>query len=302
MQPKFTLNSLRKVFAGIICFSMVLVVSTQVSLGQITEQMRKEQTLLKDAFIDPPPATNAATAVMVNTAKPNSQSSVVQRVVAPTTIATPPPPTYPGNNSRGNVNSFVSFIIRNTNAFDMKLTQVNGYFDPTVIGGTVSGSNMTLWYSTTSLSGVPVPLSGPTWLSAGTGTLGTVSTAGVYTCVSGLSLVIPAGATYRFALQSTRGLTYSGTGTGVGTPSPNNFTGDGVVLGVGDFQVAGLNVGYAGDAPTGTTFTARYFMGSIEVDRATCTPVAAEAPIISPLPANTCAGSSVTLSVIGGNL
>ncbi|HRE37479.1 MAG TPA: choice-of-anchor J domain-containing protein [Chitinophagaceae bacterium] len=35
---------------------------------------------------------------------------------------------------------------------------------------------------------------------------------------------------------------------------------------------------------------------------APCVPVAAEAPIISPLPASVCAGSSVTLSVIGGNL
>jgi len=54
MQPKFTLNSKRKVLAKVIVLAMIFVVSTKVSFGQKTEAMRNTSTQT-DAFINPPP-------------------------------------------------------------------------------------------------------------------------------------------------------------------------------------------------------------------------------------------------------
>ncbi len=120
--------------------------------------------------------------------------------------------------------------------------------------------------------------------------------------MDGLTFSVPAGTTYRFALQSSGGLVYSGSGTGTGTgqPAPNTFTGGGASLKVGDFQISGANVGYAGTFP-GPTFNARYFTGKVTFS-GVCTPVNATAPVISSVPSSTCSGTPITLSILGGSL
>lgn len=299
MQPKFTLNTMRKVLTGIMTLLMILFLSAQVSFAQKTEAMRN-QAGLRDADINPPPpATN--TPVPVFAPKQNTSNNVSQRVFAPSTLCTPPVGTlgYTGQNSRGFVNSMVSFVIINTNAYAIKVTDLTSYFNPAVIGGNPTGSSMTLWYSSTSLSGDPGTLAGPNWTSGATSTLGAIGAAGVYPVFTGINIQIPAGATYRFAMQSTLGITYSG---GNSTPTVNNFAGGGAILGVGDYQISGLNVGYAGDAPSGTRFNPRFFMGCVTIDQAVCVPTPATQPIISSVPSNTCAGSPITLSVIAGTL
>lgn len=301
MQPKFTLNTMRKVLTGIMTLFMILFLSTQVSFAQKTEAMRQQMTqqTMRDADINPPPPnTNPPAPVFIP--KQNT-SSASQRVFAPSTICTPPVGTlgYTGQNSRGFVNSMISFVLVNTNGFTMKVTDLTAYFDPGVIGGNPTGSSMTLWYSTTSLSGDPGPLTGPTWTVGATATLGAIGGAGVYPVFTGMNIQIPAGQTWRFAMQSTSGITYSG---GNSAPTVNNFTGGGVILGVGDYQIGGLNVGYAGDAPAGTRFNPRFFMGCVTVDQAVCIPTASTVPVISSVPSNTCAGSPITLSIIGGSL
>jgi subtilisin-like proprotein convertase family protein len=193
----------------------------------------------------------------------------------------------------------ISFVLVNTNGFAMKVTDLSAYFNPAVIGGNPTGSSMTLWYSTTSLSGDPGTLAGPNWTVGATSTLGAIGAAGVYPVFTGMNIQIPAGQTFRFAMQSTLGITYSG---GNSAPSVNNFTGGGVILGVGDYQIGGLNVGYAGDAPSGTRFNPRFFMGCVTVDQAVCIPNVSSVPVISSVPSSTCAGSPITLNIIGGSL
>lgn len=302
MQPKFTLNTRRNVLTRIFAFALILFLSTQFSFGQKSEEMRRQLTQT-DAFINPPTVSATSTPVVVPykfAAQPANNGT--QRIFAPTVIATPGPPTYPGNNSRGFTNSFVSFAVRNTNGFAIVIQALSAYFDPAVIGGNPSGSSMTLWYSATSLGGDPTPIGGPTWQIAGTSTLGAIGAAGVYPVMTGLTLQIPANTSFRFCMQSTLGVTYSGTGTGAGTPSPNNFSAGGVDLLVGDATLGSGNIGYAGDAPAGTTFNARYFMGDITFDQAVCIPTNATQPIISSVPSSTCAGSPITLSIISGSL
>ncbi len=198
---------------------------------------------------------------------------------------------YTATNSRGNVNSQVSFIIENTNAFPVVLNQVDSYFDPGVIGGSVTGSAITLWYSSTSLSG-PMTTTGPTWQIAGSGTLGTVSAAGYYTAISGMSFSIPASTTYRFAFQSSLGISYSNPGA-----TPNTFTSGGVSLKVGDFQISGVNIGYAGDFPgPATQFNPRFFTG-----RVVLTPVTT-ACSGTPAPGNTISSVTTVCPAINFNL
>jgi len=201
---------------------------------------------------------------------------------------------YTGQNTFGAVPSAVTFVIQNTNTYAITLTKVESFFDPAVIGSTTT--TPTLWYSTTSLSGAPT-IGAPAWTSIATGPAIALGAPGFYTALDGLSFSIPAGATYRFALQGSGGLSYSGTAATI--PTPNTFTADGVILKVGNATEAGLNVGYAGAFP-GPTFNPRFFTGKITFN-GLCIPNNATAPIIGGA-ASTCAGQPITLNVVGGSL
>ncbi|HMU47554.1 MAG TPA: choice-of-anchor J domain-containing protein [Chitinophagaceae bacterium] len=177
------------------------------------------------------------------------------------TLSTSTDPTYNGLNTFGAVNSAVTFVIENTNGFPVVLKSVDCYFDPSAIGGG-NGTIPTLWVSSSSLSGAPT-IAGPTWTTVATGGPVTLTTAGYYNVLNGLTYSIPASTTLRFALQSSLGISYSGGGTGV--PSTNTFTSNGVSMKVGDVQISGANVGYAGAFPS-PTFNPRYFTGGVTID------------------------------------
>ncbi len=298
MQPKFTLNTGRNVLTRILAIALVLFASAQFSFGQKTEAMRTQLSQQTDAVLYPNAAVVGPERIVlpVRSASPSATS----RVFAPATLTTQGLPEYTGQNTFGAVPSIVSFTVQNTNGFAIVIQSITAFFDPAVIGGNPTGSNMRLWYSTSSLSGDPLPISGPTWLVAGTSTMGAVGGAGYYPVMSGLTLQIPGNTTYRLVLESSLGLSYSGF-TGTPIVNPNQISGGGVNLQNGNFQISGQNVGYAGPV-AGALFTPRYFTGSITFDQAVCIPANATQPIISSVPSSTCAGSPITLSIISGTL
>lgn len=143
---------------------------------------------------------------------------------------------------------FITFVVNNTNASGIILTGVSSQ-----TATTDNGASVTLWQSTTSLSG-PVTL--PTgFTSVATGTVSGVTATTINPVLTNLNILIPANMQVRFALQISTNNAYAGTITV--TPTPNTFTSGGVSLHVGDFQIAGQNVGYGGPN------TPRAFLGSI---------------------------------------
>lgn len=164
-----------------------------------------------------------------------------------TTITTP----YTSNTSTS-TNSFVTFVIENNSGSGILLTDVGNY-----CGTNYNGVTATLWYSATSLSG-PVTLATPNWNTIASATLSGITTAQINPIITGMSFLIPAGATYRFALHvNSVSINYSSAST------PNNFTANGVNLYTGNYQMT--NPGQTGSQNVGyvLTLTPRYFRGFV---------------------------------------
>lgn len=156
---------------------------------------------------------------------------------------------YNGGNNSG-AGSFITFVIENNSGGAILLTDVGNY-TTTSHNGTTS----TLYYSATSLSGPitgnALPAAG--WTVVGTATVSGIVATGVNPVITGMSFIIPAGTTYRFALHTTGTNYYSG--IGVGTASPNTFTVSGITMRTGDYQISGSYVGY------GFSNNPRFFTG-----------------------------------------
>jgi subtilisin-like proprotein convertase family protein len=151
--------------------------------------------------------------------------------------------------------SGITFVVQNTNSTSRVLTQIDQTWDPAFTSSPVA---VKLWMSTTSLSGLGTGVTAPVWTLMATNSNLVISALGTIPTFTGLSIVIPAGAQYRFAIESSNGVIYGGA-----TSTPNNFTADGVVLKVGDAQVAGANVGYALNPPPTLLNNPRFFGGKI---------------------------------------
>ncbi|MCS6934176.1 MAG: GEVED domain-containing protein [Chitinophagales bacterium] len=150
-------------------------------------------------------------------------------------------------------NSAITFVIQNNSGADIILTQVDNYLQTAN-----NNTNVTLWYSATSLSGAPT-IATPTWTQiANAGPIAAPSN-GVYPHFTNLNFLIPNGVTYRFAIQSSNGIRYSGPSP---VPSPYIFTVGGVSLLCGGAQINGLNVGYGGSFPSPPN-NPRAFTGAI---------------------------------------
>ena len=162
--------------------------------------------------------------------------------IAQTTITTESGTNYVGTSGVAG-NTAITFVIQNTNATAITLTQVDAYLNSAVVN---SGSIFSLWYSATSLGGAPT-IATPTWTSITTGTPVVFATSGYYPVLTGLSFNIPGNTIYRFALQSSQGISYTGPAA---NPSPNIFSAAGVNLEVYDFQQQAGNVGWAGAFPS----------------------------------------------------
>ena len=188
-----------------------------------------------------------------------SASSIV--VNGQTTITTLPNPPYNGGNSLAGPSN-VSFVLNNTNPYAVNLTAVSNWC--TVAE---NGSVWQLYYTSTALSGNSTDITVAPWTFITSSAATTVTATGITPLnFTGLSFSIPAATQYRFVLRNmgpgnTR---YSSTGAVI---APNSFTDGGVTLGCGDFQVAGVNVGYSGTG-TALTLTPRYFTGAITFEPA----------------------------------
>lgn len=151
--------------------------------------------------------------------------------------------------------TYITFDVQNTNAFPVVLTGL------TNLQANLYENNVySLWYSSTSLFGAPTLFSS----SAGWSLLATsdpftstiISYVSPFNC---LGLTIPAGQTYRFALQGSKGTAVAG---GV---TPNVFSGGGVNLFVGNNTTPGGQVGYFSWQNIGNSGTPYFFDGSITI-------------------------------------
>jgi len=191
----------------------------------------------------------------------------------------------PSNNSSGGI----TFVIENTNPFPAVLNSL------TYWNSVAATKDYTLWYSSTSLSGLatwPLTVAGG-WNPISSVT-GVVMAAGAQTTVFPfLSFTIPANTTYRFYLTSAN-VQYTGTGGPTGA-SPLTFSNSGVNFLNGEAQIAGLNVGYGGG-----NFTPRAFLGSVTLTLLSSPCVGQPtAGTANAAPNNPCPGTNVTLNLTG---
>ncbi len=176
---------------------------------------------------------------------------------AQTTISTQVGSTnYTGGNGLAG-NTGVTFVVENTSGGPINLTQVATYLQTASNGTAVS-----LWYHPTSLSGAtPNVTSADGWVLITSKSSVSVPTEGVTNLFDNLLFTIPNATSYRFAIQSTINIRYSGA---TPVPSPSTFTSGGVILKSGDVLINGSNVGYSVTFPAGTLGnTPRWFTGSI---------------------------------------
>jgi len=139
--------------------------------------------------------------------------------------------------SGSGANYYITFIIENTNTYPIVITSIDMYR-----ASTSNGNQYTLFYNPTVLSGTPNLPTG--WTKIDSAICSTVSTTAIHPTFSGLSFVIPASTTYRFAVQTNgSNLNYGGA-----TTTPNSFINGGVRIGNGNYMINSLNVGYWGNS------------------------------------------------------
>jgi hypothetical protein len=173
-----------------------------------------------------------------------------------TTISTAVGTTNYNGTSTTVGNSSVTFVIENTNGYGIILDSIQAFKGVTY---PLANAKFYLWYSATKLSDTSTINVANGWvLIDSTNPLTLV--AGYNTIFSTLGFVIPAATQYRFALRSTAGSSFSGTATVF--PTPSILSDGGVNLHLGDDQIAGANVGYAGVFPKPLT-NPRWFTGAI---------------------------------------
>jgi subtilisin-like proprotein convertase family protein len=146
----------------------------------------------------------------------------------------------------------ITFNVKNNNTYPVMLTNISS------ICGSFGLHNVSVYYKTAAINGLPGAISAANgWNGFGAATINATG-AIVEPFISGLNLVIPAGATYGICVQATNA-------SGVGdllysaiTPGTYTFSAGGCDI------VTGTNIGYGGDvvpnAPVNTPFG---FIGSV---------------------------------------
>ncbi len=210
---------------------------------------------------------------------------------AQTTITTENGTNFTGSNGVTG-NSAITFVIENTNSFAIQITQIDNYWQKANTGTTPS-----LWYSSTSLGGAPT-IASPDWtLITGPISPITVAANGYYPTFTGMSFTIPAATSYRFALQSTAGIRYSGP---TPAPTPTTLSAGGVNLNVYDFSI-GATVGYGGAFPSPTN-NPRAFTGRITFVPAIACTGTPTAGSVAATDTSVCPSTNFNLSLVGATL
>jgi subtilisin-like proprotein convertase family protein len=179
----------------------------------------------------------------------NTYTAIVQSLgIAPTAIQT----TFTNNNQF----ALVTANFKNNNGFPVTITGFES------IASTNGASIATLFFKTTPVNGAPGAISAANgWNVAGTGTytaIANTTTTTPQAMLSGISLTIPAGATYGLAFQSETAanvgnLRYSTVAAGTYTNSAS-----------GCDVISGTNASYAGGiAPIAPLNTPRAFIGRV---------------------------------------
>ena len=170
-------------------------------------------------------------------------------VGAQTTIAT--------NFTNNNGSSIITFNFQNTNATDVVITEIAS------ATGTTGANNATLWYKPTAINQTTMAVNtGAGWTQVATqpftGVANTTTNVG-QPMLTGLSLIVPAGATYGLCLSLTSSLRYSTITAGSYT-----FTGGGCNL------LTGTDIGFGGTLTSG--INNRGFIGSVSfISGTSCT-------------------------------
>ncbi|MBL8002702.1 MAG: hypothetical protein JNL05_12150, partial [Flavobacteriales bacterium] len=210
------------------------------------------------------------------------------------TITTGSTAPYNGGNGVSG-NGVVTFGVTNSSGSDVLLTSIESYWQTAS-----NGANTTLWATTVpaSMGGVYFPFVTANWTVVGTGTNLAVPADGIHPTISGMTYLIPNGASVRFLLESNLNIRYSGTGA----ITPNSFTVGGITLQCGDVVLPGAtgNVGYGG-LFSNTGNTPRYFTGTLNFTPATPCAGLPTAGTISGAPF-VCTGGSTTLSLTGSTV
>ncbi len=188
-------------------------------------------------------------------------------------------------------NSCVTFNVENTNPYPIFLDAVEMFKNATFPG---TPTTFTLWYSSTSLTDMPT-IAKPVWDSIFSSQSSNLSV-GYNTIFNGINFVIPANTQYRFAVQSSNGIAFSGTYyTGC---SPNTLSAGGVNLILGEAQLNGTSVGWMGSMPN-PQIGPRWFTGSITFSQASlCTSSITAGNAVSST-TTACSGNPFTLSLSG---
>ena len=178
------------------------------------------------------------------------------------TISTASGSNYLGNLSINNTSPLnVSFVIQNTTGAAVALTDVSCHMAPF---GTISfpgdPSVTKLFVSSTSLSGT-YDYSTAAWTQIASGNAVVPATLSFVPVITGINYIIPAGAQLRFVLELSKGLRISSNLVGDPMPTPNVFSSGGINLQLGNFQIAGQNVGFGGVAPTAPAGNTPVFFG-----------------------------------------
>lgn len=223
-------------------------------------------------------------------------------VIAQITVSTAAGNNYSGGlGTQAGTPGAITFVLQNNNPQAVIVKKIDYY------ASTVHTDNVyRLWYSSTSLSG-PATIASPTWTLVAEGQPITVAANGVTTVLDNLdnlNISIPANTQYRFALETTVGIVYSGASTAttppLPLPTPNTFTSGGVTLKVGGSIISAATVGYGGLFPTPAN-QPRFFTGSVTLGFCPST-VVADLPTVSADTVLCGVGGSATLRVTGGNL
>lgn len=203
------------------------------------------------------------------------------------------------NHIDNNGNGLVTFNISNTNADAIILTDISTLID----AGAAGTNTFTLYYNTTAINSsggiwtqgeIGDGLNG--WQIAGSETITLTADPNPQQVISGMTVIIPGGSTYGFALSATTTLPYETLNAGDGV---NNFPNSGVILQTGD------NIGWGGTAASPSSTPVNYprgWVGCIGWISATPCDGAPNGGTAVSSVTNACPGAPFNLSIVGATL
>ena len=180
----------------------------------------------------------------------------------------------------------ITFAVKNNNSYPIAITTVSIFHNQAN-----NGSKYTVWYHTSSLTGVPNITTVNGWQQLGVSTNITAST-GVVPVLTNKYLIIPPATTYRFAVTLSLGFMYYTTST------TNVWSSGGVDILTGNNTTC---PGYAGGVPSATT-TPATFSGSITFETAAPNNLTALSVILPTNGAQFCSYDSTGVKVVIKNV